>query len=95
MSLVRVKSKAQITLPLEVRRKLGVSTGDYLKVEVRGGEVILKPQAVADRFPTVRLSAEGQRLVEEAEAEIREGRGQRYSNVEELIEDLNRGPADQ
>lgn len=95
MSLVRVRDKAQITLPARVRRALGIEEGDYLRVEVRDDEVVLRPQLVGDRFPTVRLSAEGQRRVEEAEAEIREGRGKRYRNVEELIEDLHRGTGDE
>lgn len=95
MPLVRIKDKAQITLPVEVRRQLGVGTGDYVKIEMRDGEAVIKPQLVADRFPTVRLSAEGQRRVEEAEAEIEAGRGQTYNNVEDLIEDLHRATQDE
>ena len=91
MPLVRVKDKAQITLPLAVRRQLGVKTGDYVKIEMRDGEAVIKPQLVADRFPTVRLSAEGKRLVAEAEEDEREGRMRRYATVEAMIEDLHRG----
>jgi AbrB family looped-hinge helix DNA binding protein len=49
MSLVRVKQKAQITLPAEARKALRVKEGDYLEAEVVEGGVLLKPVAVIDR----------------------------------------------
>ena len=47
MSRVKVRQAAEITLPEEARRKLGVSEGDELDVEVVDNGVLLRP--VADR----------------------------------------------
>jgi AbrB family looped-hinge helix DNA binding protein len=91
MSLVRIKDKAQITLPVEVRRRLGVGTGDYVKIEMRGGEAVITPQSVLDRLPTFELSEEGERMLEEALDDVRAGRVKSYDSVEALIEDLHRG----
>ena len=49
MPLVRVKEKYQVTIPAEVRRRLGLKVGDYLEVETQGTAIILKPKAVVDR----------------------------------------------
>jgi AbrB family looped-hinge helix DNA binding protein len=49
MALVKIKDRAQITLPPEVRQALNVGVGDYLHVEVVEGGVLLKPVAVVER----------------------------------------------
>jgi AbrB family looped-hinge helix DNA binding protein len=49
MALVRVRERAQITLPQEVRDALKVKQGDYLEAEIVAGGVLLRPKAVVDR----------------------------------------------
>lgn len=41
--LVHVKKKAQITIPLKIRERVGITEGDVLDVEVRNREIVLKP----------------------------------------------------
>lgn len=89
MPLVKVKTKAQITLPLKVRQALGIEEGDYLQVEVQGNRIVLVPQALVTKLPPVTLSAQGERMLEEALEDIREGRIQEHDSVESLIEELH------
>ena len=49
MTLVRLRERAQITLPQEVRDALKVKQGDYLDAELVEGGVLLRPMAVVDR----------------------------------------------
>lgn len=49
MALVKVKDRAQITLPPDIRKALNVGIGDYLETEVVEGGVLLKPVAVVER----------------------------------------------
>ena len=49
MALLKVKDRAQITLPPLARQALKVSTGDYLEAEIVDGGVLLKPVAVVER----------------------------------------------
>jgi AbrB family looped-hinge helix DNA binding protein len=49
MALVKVKDRAQITLPPDIRKALNVGVGDYLETEVVEGGVLLKPVAVVER----------------------------------------------
>lgn len=89
MPLVRVKTKAQITLPLKARRALGIEEGDYLEVEVRDNTIVLVPQAVMTKLPPVTLSEEGERMLEEALGDVREGRVKEYGSVDSLLEELD------
>ncbi|MGI8908049.1 MAG: AbrB/MazE/SpoVT family DNA-binding domain-containing protein [Candidatus Sumerlaeaceae bacterium] len=43
MNISRITSKGQTTIPLEIRRALGVSSHDSLIYELRDGEVVLRP----------------------------------------------------
>ncbi|RLA92182.1 MAG: AbrB family transcriptional regulator [Deltaproteobacteria bacterium] len=40
---VRVLQKGKITIPAEIRERLGIKEGDILTLEVSGGKVVLLP----------------------------------------------------
>lgn len=39
-----VSSKGQVTLPAAMRAKLGITPGSHIKFEVRGNELVIKPE---------------------------------------------------
>ncbi|RLG51071.1 MAG: AbrB family transcriptional regulator, partial [Thermoproteota archaeon] len=41
--IVRVLQKGKITIPVEVRERLGIKVGDELKLVVEGGRIVLLP----------------------------------------------------
>ena len=43
MSKVRVKHKGQVTIPLEIRSKLGIEEGAILDIKAEDGTIVLKP----------------------------------------------------
>ncbi|MCX6021284.1 MAG: AbrB/MazE/SpoVT family DNA-binding domain-containing protein [Chloroflexi bacterium] len=45
MRRVKVNRRLQFTIPAEVGRQASISPGDYLRIEVRGSEVVLTPEA--------------------------------------------------
>jgi len=49
MSIVRVKTKYQVTLPTAVRERAGVNVGDVLEAKVEKGKITLTPKATIDR----------------------------------------------
>jgi AbrB family looped-hinge helix DNA binding protein len=49
MAMVRVGRASQITLPAKIRKQLEITEGDYLKIEVVDGGVLLKPITEAER----------------------------------------------
>ncbi|WP_099209227.1 AbrB/MazE/SpoVT family DNA-binding domain-containing protein [Thermococcus henrietii] len=71
MSLTKVTRNYQITIPSEIRKKLGIKVGDILLVEVEDGKVVLKKSEL--ELP---LLPGGKKLtVEEIEETIIEGIG--------------------
>lgn len=46
--ITKVKTKGQITLPAAARKQAGFRIGDYLKVTVEKGDIILTPQTLVD-----------------------------------------------
>jgi len=42
-SQIRVLQKGKITIPAEIRDRLGIKEGDVLTLEVSGGKIILLP----------------------------------------------------
>ncbi len=52
MLSVKVSTKHQISVPSAARRALGIKAGDRLVVEIREGEIALKPRprGAADRL---------------------------------------------
>lgn len=51
---MRVTTKGQVTIPLAVRRQLGIDPGDEVEFVLDGGRAILRP---VDRDPSERLVA--------------------------------------
>jgi len=89
MPLIRVKQKAQITLPSEIRRALGIEEGDYLEAEVEGNRVVLTPKTIIPKLPPVALSERGEEMLREAFEDVEAGRTKEHDTVESLIEELH------
>jgi AbrB family looped-hinge helix DNA binding protein len=49
MTIIKIRERAQITLPAEMRKALKVGKGDYLEAEVVEGGLLLKPVALLNR----------------------------------------------
>jgi AbrB family looped-hinge helix DNA binding protein len=60
MSIVRVKTKGQVTLPTAIREQVGLNIGDLLEAKIERGKITLTPKTLVDR----RL-AEGLKDIEE------------------------------
>ncbi|ALL00897.1 hypothetical protein Pyrde_0847 [Pyrodictium delaneyi] len=71
-TIVRLDSKGRVTLPLEVRRKLGLREGSQLRVlvdEEKGRIIIEKAESIAERYYGV---FRPRRRVDDVEEEIEE-----------------------
>jgi len=49
MSIVKVKTKGQVTIPTTLRQQAGLNIGDFLEAKIEGGNIVLKPQSMVDR----------------------------------------------
>ncbi len=49
-TMAKITSKGQITVPLKVRKALGVKEGDKLIFEQNGDEMVVRPDKQKNRF---------------------------------------------
>ena len=79
MSIIKVKTKGQVTLPTAIREQAGLNVGDLLEAKIERGRITLTPKTLVD----LRL-AEGLK-------DIEEGRIQGpFNTSEELATSLHR-----
>ncbi|ASJ17490.1 MULTISPECIES: AbrB/MazE/SpoVT family DNA-binding domain-containing protein [Thermococcaceae] len=53
MPITKVTRNYQITIPAEIRKALGIKMGEYLKVELRGDEIVIK--RIDKEWPSIDL----------------------------------------
>jgi len=73
MALVKVKRHSQITIPNEIRRKFKIAEGDYLEIEERNDQLVLKPVKVVHPDEAYFHTKEWQAGEREADKDILEG----------------------
>jgi AbrB family looped-hinge helix DNA binding protein len=79
MSIIRVKTKGQVTIPTALRSQLGVAIGDLLEARIEGNVITLTPKTLVDK----RLA--------EGLADIKAGRIKGpFKSAEEMLAALNR-----
>jgi AbrB family looped-hinge helix DNA binding protein len=69
---MKVLQKGKITIPAGIRQKLGINEGDYVKLEIVDGKLVLLPPNTVPN-PTDLLSglAEGVQVTEPVKQELR------------------------
>lgn len=90
MPIVKVKQKAQITLPASFRKVLGIKEGDYLNVEIEHNKATLTPQTIMDKVPAVTLSEKGEKMLNEALEDVKAGKVKEFKDADELIKTLHK-----
>ena len=83
--LIRVRKKAQLTLPLSVRQELGVEEGDYMDVQVRDGEIVLKVKKLVDKDQAWFWTKRWQQGEKEAEEDIHAGRVHNFPDATSAV----------
>jgi AbrB family looped-hinge helix DNA binding protein len=89
MPLVQLRDKSQITIPSSIRKELGIKNGDYLEIRKEGERIIIIPKIVVDKS-SVTLSEKGEKYLQEALDDMKEGRIKANNDVEEFIDNLKR-----
>jgi antitoxin MazE len=85
MEVLQIRKKFQITIPSSVREQLGLEEGDYIAVEVRDDELILRPKRLIDKSQIWFWSEAWQAAEREAEADIQTGRVREFPDADEAI----------
>lgn len=89
--ITQVRQNYQITLPAELRKRLGLKIGDLMEIAVQGAKLILIPKRTVDLEDAWFWTKEWQEAEREAEADIKAGRVKKAKSAEELIRSLKKG----
>jgi AbrB family looped-hinge helix DNA binding protein len=75
---VKVLQKGKITIPAEIRQKLGIGEGDYVELQIVGNKLVLLPPNTVTN-PTELMSglAEGVPIREPVKQELRKAAADR------------------
>ena len=87
---IQVRKKAQLTLPLSVRQKLGIEAGDFMDVQVRDGEIVLKVKKLVDKEQAWFWTNRWQQGEKEAEEDIRTGRVHSFADADKAVAFLHK-----
>lgn len=91
--LIQLRKKAQLTLPQSVRQKLGIEEGDFLDVQVRSGEIVLRVKRLVDKEQAWFWSERWQQGEKVAEDDIRAGRVHNFPDARSAITFLHKRAA--
>ncbi len=90
-AVITLRRNGQITLPLEVRRRMRASEGDVFVAEVRTpDEIVLRKKILIDASHAYFWTDEWQRGEREAQKDIQRGHVKRFRSAKALISDLKR-----
>ncbi|ADJ26733.1 transcriptional regulator, AbrB family [Dehalogenimonas lykanthroporepellens BL-DC-9] len=95
--LVQIRKKAQITLPLAVRRQLNIEEGDLVDVRVQDGEIVMRLKKAVDKEQAWFWSRRWQEGEAVAEADRAGGRVHRFDDAADAVAFLHQragGPQD-
>ncbi|SDX03803.1 looped-hinge helix DNA binding domain-containing protein, AbrB family [Alicyclobacillus hesperidum] len=88
METVRIKRKAQVTIPKSILESLQLHENDLLEARVENGAIVLIPAVAVPRDQAWYWTEEWQREEREVDREIKQG-GTEPLNVEEAIKVLD------
>jgi AbrB family looped-hinge helix DNA binding protein len=86
--LLKVRQKGQLTLPLSMRKKLGITEGSIVMSKIVDDTIVLIPQETVDRDQAWFWKVRWQRLEAEADRDISEGRTKTFETVEDLFHEI-------
>jgi AbrB family looped-hinge helix DNA binding protein len=92
-TLTKVTRHGQITLPVSLRRELGIEEGDLVEIEVVDDIAVLVPKKLVDKSQAYFWSKRWQEAEKEADEDIKVGRVKAFESVVDLFEELDESPA--
>jgi len=85
---VRIKRKAQVTIPKRIMEALNLRPDDELDVYIDRGRIVLEPMIRIPKDQAWYWTEGWQKAEREADADESAGRYTEYANVDDLLADL-------
>ena len=80
---VKVREKYQVTIPEDVRKKIPLRVGERVEVDVREGEIVIRPVLEVPRGQAWFWSQEWQEQIAQSMKDIEKGKVRVFKSVKE------------
>jgi AbrB family looped-hinge helix DNA binding protein len=89
--LTKLTHGGQVTLPKEIRDKVGMEPGDYVEIELgEDGHIVMTPKKLVDASQAYFWSEAWQRGERKADEDIKAGRVKKFRSADEALTHLER-----
>jgi AbrB family looped-hinge helix DNA binding protein len=89
MTLIRIRTKGQLTLPDSIRRLAHIAEGDVLEATVEEAGIVLRPKKLVDASQAWFWTEEWQAGERRASEDIRTGKTSPSTNANEFLDSLD------
>ena len=72
-TIMKISPQGQIRIPNKIMNSLGITKGDYVEVDVKNSDIILKPRKLIDPSQGWYWTKEWQKMEASVDDEIKEG----------------------
>ena len=86
--ITKLRERSQVTLPIEIVKKLKLNTGDNLEVTIEEDKIVIKPVLIIDRSQAWFWTKEWQEKENEVQKDIKEKRIHQAKDVDDLLKKL-------
>ena len=83
MSIVKIRTNRQVTVPKVIFDDLGLKEGDFVEVNREGSDIVIRPKRLVDLADT--LSPEEEKLVEQGFRQLRRGDSVLWSELKDEL----------
>ena len=83
-----IARNGHFTIPKEIRKSLGIKDGDFVRLTIRNGQIVVTPLILVDKDQKYFFSTECQKEIKEAEEAFEKGNFSTYKSVEGLKKDI-------
>ncbi len=90
MTAVNQMRRGALTIPAEIREQANWQDGHFFELvfNKKTKHIYIKPQKKIDEEKFVELSETGEKMLQEALDEVKQGKGKSFDNIEDLMTDL-------
>ena len=83
MSIVKIRTNRQVTVPKVIFDDLGLKEGDFVEVIREGSDIVIRPKRLVDLDDT--LSPDEEQLVEQGFRQLRRGDSVLWSELKDEL----------
>ena len=83
MSIVKIRTNRQVTVPKVIFDELGLKEGDFVEVSRKGENIVIKPKRLVDVEDT--LSPEEEKLVDQGFKQLKRGESVLWNELKDEL----------